>query len=101
METIEKYGKNLFGDFETKLDDIIDNYKNVYGEKIKLINFKHSPSIKMSDCGINYSLEVNWWHIYNDSEIVGKILSMLDKFGDYYCLENYNKIIIHTPPNHF
>ncbi len=33
METIEKYGENLFDEFETKLEYIINNYKNHHGEK--------------------------------------------------------------------
>ncbi len=77
METIEKYGENLFYEFETKLEDIINNYKNDYGEKIKLINLRHSPCIKMSNNGINYSVEVNWWHVYNESEIVEKFFQSL------------------------
>ncbi len=38
----------------------------------------------MSNNGFNYSVEVNRWHIYNDSEIVGNFFSMFDKFGHYY-----------------
>ena len=88
MTTIEKYGENLFEEFNNNLEDIKNNFKNVYGEKIKLINFKHSRNIKMSTNKMgNYNIESNRWHVYNEFEIVGNIHSMFDIFGDYYFIE--------------
>ena len=90
METIEKYGENLFDEFKIKIENIKGSLTNVYGKKIKLVNFSHSPNIKMSTNIGNYNIEVNCWHVYNDLEKVGKIISVFDKFGDYYCIEISN-----------
>ena len=88
MEIFEKYGENLFSEFNYKLREFFNIIKQNYGNEIRIEKNRHTQNILMTGSMGNYSLEIVEWKIFKNNEQVTCVSTMMDNFGYYYRIKS-------------
>ncbi|MDI9310305.1 MAG: hypothetical protein QM535_08815 [Limnohabitans sp.] len=87
MTLFENYRGNSLVDFNTKLNNIKQNFKKSFGNEIILLNTLHSPEISYRFCGDYYRVERNWYDVFYNNKIVAQIETKLDKSGCFFDID--------------
>lgn len=79
---IEEFGENLEKQFREKLIEVEKIISNYFGE-LECIDTRFSPEIGASIHGKDFVVEIRSWSYLKNGKEVCKLVSMLDKRGQY------------------
>lgn len=100
MSYYENYIGNSKSDFFVTLQNIQENLKKSFDDKIVFINDRNSSKIGYTYCNEHYCIDLNCIDVYHNYELVASIEARLDEFACFYDID-VDYFTTHKPKVHF